>query len=280
MKLILVFVLLTGSFQFGYAEVNSLTKTVEKNRIRWKNMNETQKTQNLEWQKENAEYILRNLDLKCGALKNIPDYTREHSLAVSGKTINPEDICFPSNSENLIEQYRTLGDYGKEFMVMRKAHEKDEDRLDPLRMSDWLMSLLAFGHYKEAVAFFPEFVSAVYSPLTKEEVDEKIKKHEPLPDYLAKGLVADFWDKILAVEDKPDDLGKLNRMNDEVKDPIRRIHRYFYSNDSTKKAAALDYYREKRIKFMIKKAHETWIGPVKIKADRYFEELQKSTTTQ
>jgi tetratricopeptide (TPR) repeat protein len=281
MKFILMLIFVICICENGYMEirVSDLSNSDGSVKVRWKDMSVAQKTQVLEWRKENAEYILNNLNRECSKLKNIPEYTRlrsMHSLATPGKTLGPNDICFSTSTQDLVELYRTLGDYEKALAEMRRS-----PRLDPEGRAYWLMALISAGHYREARDYFPEFVHAVYDPLTKEEVAEKIKNNEPLPDYLANGLVGEFWDKIIALENKPDDLGKLKRRDDEMNDdPIDRMHRYFYSNDAKKKAAALDYYRENKINLMIEKAHKTWSGEVKVKADKYFKELQKSTTAQ
>ena len=107
-----------------------------------------------------------------------------------------------------------------------------------------------------------------------------IQNREPIPWYLAKGLSAEFWDKIIDMKDQPDDLGKLSRRDDEIEDPSERMYRYFYSKDAAKKAKALEFYKENKVKLMLEKASKTWEGKLKLQAEKYLKDLQKSTTAQ
>jgi hypothetical protein len=245
----------------------------------WDDMTPGQKAQYGEWQRENAEYILKNLDKKCSELKNIPEYTRlneMHSLTIPPRTFGPNDICFPSSPDTLIVAYRTLGDNEKKLAVLRSASEED----DSIRKAEYLTALISAGHYREAEKFFSVFIHAEDSSLTEEEATKMIKNREPIPWYLAKGLLAGYWDKIIDIKDKPDDLGKLSRRDDEIKDPSERMYRYFYSKDAAKKAKALEFYKENKIKLMLEKASKTWEGKLKLQADKYLEYLLKSTTAQ
>jgi hypothetical protein len=274
MKLFLILTFVINLPLLGHTEmkVSDFIDSSGSAKIFWKDMTEDQKAQDLEWEKDSAEYILNNLDKKCSELKNIPEYTRLYemqSFTIPPKTFGPNDICFPSSSQIRIHAYRTLGDHENELAEMRRSHG-----LNPERMADLLVVLISEGYYREAEAFFPEFVHAVCPLLTKEDVVEKIKNREAIPSYLSKGLVAEFWDKILEVQDKRDDLMK--RYKEEKLELSERMHRYFYSKDAVKKAKALEFYREKKIKFMIEKAHNTWKGAMKIKADKYLEELLRS----
>lgn len=281
MKVILLCACVINLAQFSHAGVTlaDLSKRDASIKKQWEDESVEQQTQTLEGQREDAEYILKNIDKKCSELKDIPEYTKlhhPHTFKIPQKKFGPNDICFPSSTRNMVlESYRTLGDYEKELAEMRRSHG-----LDPMKMAEFLTVLISEARYREAEKFFPEFVNAVFPYLTKEEVIKKIKNREPIPEYLSKGLVADYWNQILNMQDKPDDLGKLNRIDDEIEDTSERMHRYFYSKDATKKAKALDFYRDNKIKFMIEKAGKTWKGDLKNKADKYFEDLQKSTTTQ
>ena len=121
MKYILTFMLVIYLSQFCCA-VMKVSDFYDQNGsaiIFWKDMNVEQKTQSLEWERENAEYILKNLDKKCSELKNIPEYTRlneMHSSTIPPRTFGPNDICFPSSPDTLIVAYRTLGDNEKNWL--------------------------------------------------------------------------------------------------------------------------------------------------------------------
>jgi hypothetical protein len=284
MKLIVIFVFAINLFQFGYTEMKvcDLSNPNGSAKITWKDMNEEQKAQILEWQKENAKYILENIGKKCSQLKNIPEYTRlhaMHSLTIPPRTFGPDDICFSTSSDNLIEAYRTLGNHEMEFAEMQRAHETNSDRLDPLRMADWLSALTAAGRYREAEKFFPEFVHSVYPGLAKAEVVKKIKNRETIPSFMAQSIVADYWDRFLTISDKPDDLAAPYKAEEKM-DISERMHLIFYRKDDKKRAEALEFYRKNKIKFMIEKAKNNWKGDLRDKAGKYLEELQKSTTAQ
>jgi hypothetical protein len=269
-------------FNFGYAEMNvsDVWNPDGSAKIIGKDINDEQKTIIYEWERENAEYILKNIGKKSSELKDIPAYTKlmgMHSFDIPPKKFVPDEICF--SSDCLSDIYKTLGEYDKWFEEERRHYENGVDLVAPYSQYNWLYVLLTSGHYREAERFFPEFVSIAYPWLTKETVLERLKKRERVPEILSKTIIAKPWDDILSIKDKPEDLTELYKTEEKIEFP-KRMHRYFHSKDAVKRAAALDFYHEKKTKFMIEKASKTWKGEIKRKAEKYLEELQKSTTVQ
>jgi hypothetical protein len=277
MKMLILFAMIGVFVNFGYTEmkVSDSWNPDGSAKILWKDMSDEQKAIHYEWERENAEYILKNIGKKCSELHEVPEYTR--LFTIPPKKFGPDDICFSSDSLRLV--YKSLGEYDKWFVAEREYYENSQDKGDPYARVEWLEVLLGAGRYREAEFFFPFCVNSLHPMLNEADVKDRIKKGEPPPPELLGSMMSEPWEWILDIKDKPDDLMKTYKAEEKMELPMR-MHRYFYSKDVTKRAAALDFYHEKEIRFMIEKARKTWKGGIKRKAEKYLEELQKSTTVQ
>lgn len=269
--IVLIFMIMQPAF--CEPKFSDLWEEDGKGKVLAKDMNLEQKTFLYESLREDAVYKLENIGKKCSELKNMPEHLRKKRTYTK---VNSTDICFSTDQLPFI--YRELGEYDKEFEEMRKYHETGESRYDAYKMQDWLYTLISKGCYHEAWEFFPEFANSVHPTLKKEEVIKRLEKGEKVPEYLSRTIIAEAWEKILAIKNKPDDPDKLNGRDDSIQDTALRMHHYFYSKDNKKRAEALEFYGKNKVKFMIEKARKTWKGEMKNKAEKYLEALQKSTT--
>ena len=279
MKLLIMLALTVICVDFGYAEmkVSDFWNPDGSAKILWKDSTEEQKAQDYEWKREASEYVTANTGKKCSELRNIPEIVKLFAMKEDGIAKKPNEICF--TQEPLRYVYRRSGEYDKWVEEERKYYGTRADQADPSSKREWLDVLLAAGHYREAEKFFPEYVNSQYPWLSEGEVIERLKKGERAPEELTMTVIAEPWDRILSIKGKPDDLKRLYREADKG-DISKRMNRYFHSKDAEKRADALEYYRKNKVKFMIEKAKKTWKGELKNKAEEYFEDLQKSTTTQ
>lgn len=277
----LAFILTFGHVCYAEMKVSDSWNPDGSSKILWTDLTEEQKAQHYEWERENNEYFDANIGKKCSELKNVPEYTKMFSMiSQNGLPLGPDDICF--STEPLRYVYARSGEFDKWYEEERKYYESGGGPEDeaPYMQLNWLNVMLSAGHYREAVKFFPEFVNINYPWFKKEEVIERLKKGEGPPKVLARSIIVEPWAKILAVKDNPDDYRKPYREKEKNMEPSERMHRSFYSSDVIKRAEALEFYKTHKVKFMIKKAKKDWSGDLKTKAEKYLEELQKSTTTQ
>jgi len=281
MKLIVMLTFVMYFVDFGYAEmkVSDFWNPNGSSKILWRDMSEEQKAQDYEWKREASEYINANTGKKCSELKNIPDIVKMFSMKLQdGSTKGPNDICF--STQPLRYVYARSGEFDKWVEEERKYYESGVDQYAPYSQLEWLDVLLAAGHYREAEKFFPEFVNIAVPQLSKEEVVQRVKSGEGPPEFLSRSIIVEPWAKILTIKNKPDDYRKAYRDKEKNMEISERMHRNFYSKDDKKRESALEFYNKNKVKFMIEKAHKTWKGETKTKADKYLEELQKSTTAQ
>ena len=276
-KFFVFFMIAIGVTSPVHAEITitDIWNTDGSSKIQPKDLTKSQNTMTYEWERENAEYILRNLGKKCSELVDIPEYTRLfafRSFTIPPKKYGPEDICFSSDS--LRQIYSTLGEHEKWLNSEQAYYQSRPDSHSPYAMEEYLNALLSAGHYREAEKFFPEFVSAVYPWLTREEVVEKLRKGQGVPEALSETIIAEPWNKILKTKGVPDDFKKLDPA-ESLYEPVEKMHRYFYSKDAKKRGEALQYYYDNGIDFMLKKASNKWSGDLKAKAKAYLLELKK-----
>lgn len=267
----LYLLLLVSTSMVNASDVNSYWDESGKGKIEYKNLSLEQKVRLNEIRRDGAEYMLKNIGKKCSELTDVPDYVRKMKMP---KKIFPNTVCFSKNKLPLI--YRVLGKPNEVFKEKKRQHETAENRNDPYQMQDWLNTLIAYGHFTEAVAFFPQFVHSAYPRITMEEIKKKIESGEPLPLMLSHTIAAEEWDKVLAIRNKPDNLINM----EEDGDIVLKMQRYYYSDEDTKREEALLFYRNNKVDFMVDKAHKTWTGILGNKAGKYYQELQIGTTNQ
>lgn len=283
MRIIAMMVFMINFATFGYTEmkVSDSWNPNGSSKGLWTDLNEEQKAQHYEWQREDSEYRNANIGKKCSELKNIPEYTKMFSMQLQdGSRKRPNDICF--STQPLRYVYARSGEFDKWFEEERKYYENGGGPEDeaPYMQRNWLNVMLSAGHYREAEKFFPEFVNIAYPWFKKEEVIERLKKGEGPPKALSRTIIVEPWTKILNVKNKPDDYGKPYTEKEKNMEISERMHRNFYSKDAKKRTEALDFYEVKKVEFMIEKAKNNWKGDLKVKAEKYLEEVRKSTTTQ
>lgn len=275
MKPILTMLLVAYSTCFSYAEMKIADIWHEdgSSKIMWGKLSEAQKAQVLEWERENAEYIVLNVHKKCSELKNIPKYTEFFSMRSfdAKKKFGRNDVCFSSDS--LKEAYYTLADYGKWFAIEWEYYEGRGDKGNPYVMVDWLYALIAAGHYREAEIFFPKCVNSLYPWFKEKDVEERIKKGEGIIPELSESMMSEPWERVLKLRGKSDDPMILQKA-DESEELSKRMYHNFYSNDNSRKMKALEFYRDNKVRFMIEKAHKTWKGTLKAEAAKCLGDFQ------
>lgn len=285
MRLIIMFAVIINFLSFGYAEMkvsDFWNPDGSSKGSLWKDLRVDQKTQIYEWRREETEYMLKNIGKKCSELKNIPKYVKFFALRPSinpPRTFGPNDdeICF--SSDILRHIYNDLEEYDKWFKEEQKYYENSSDKESPYAMLDWLSVLLSAGRYREAEKFFPSCVNSLYPWFSEKDVIEGLEKGEGAPKVISQSMMVEPWEWILKIKNKPDDLMRPYK-SVENKEISERMHKYFYSKDNKKKAEALDFYYKNNVKFMVEKAHKNWKATLKTKAEKYLEELKKSTIEQ
>ena len=230
-------------------------------------MNLEEKTRVLEFRRDGADYMLKNIGRKCSQLADAPEYVRRMLFP---KKVTPDTVCFTEKRLPFI--YKELGQFDKLFEIKKQQHEKGENRLDTYQMQDWLYTLISYGHYKEAVAFFPKLVAPM---LSEAQVSEMISKGEPPPENLSHSNISESWKEVLKIRNKPDE-----QIVHDTDDIALKMQWLFYTDNPSKREEALKLYRINKIGFMLDKAQKNWEGELKIKASQYYQELQKGTTIQ